>query len=80
MISVAKALDQLSDLVRPLQTEVIPLKHAQGRIMVEPAVAQRDQPPFSASAMDGYAVGAADLNTGMTQWTVIGESAAGHRY
>ncbi|MFY0596002.1 MAG: molybdopterin molybdotransferase MoeA [Cognatishimia sp.] len=79
MISVAEALAHLFDLAQPLETEVVPLKHANGRVLVENAIARRDQPPFSASAMDGYAVRNADVTTGAT-FTMIGESAAGHRF
>jgi len=50
---------------------------ALGRTLAAPIQANRDQPPFSASAMDGYAVNEADAQTGKTL-TLIGESAAGH--
>ena len=79
MISVAEALAHLFDLAKPLDTEVVPLKHANGRVLAKDAIARRDQPPFSASAMDGYAVRDADVQTGATL-TMIGESAAGHRF
>ncbi|SHG36988.1 gephyrin-like molybdotransferase Glp [Cognatishimia maritima] len=79
MISVADALTHLFDLAKPLKTEVVPLKHANGRVLAKDTVARRDQPPFSASAMDGYAVRNADVSPGATL-TVIGESAAGHRF
>lgn len=79
MISVAEALAHLFDLAKPLETEVVPLKHANGRVLAKDAIARRDQPPFSASAMDGYAVRDADIKAGVTL-TMIGESAAGHRF
>lgn len=79
MISVAEALAHLFDLATPLETEVVPLKQANGRVLAKDAIACRDQPPFSASSMDGYAVRNADVKTGVTL-TMIGESAAGHRF
>ncbi|MBT9384472.1 molybdopterin molybdotransferase MoeA [Pseudooceanicola sp. CBS1P-1] len=79
MIAVAEALEALFALARPLGRETIDLRDACGRVLAEDAVAQRDQPPFDGSAMDGYAVRAEDAVPGKVL-TVIGESAAGHRY
>ena len=79
MISVAEALDHLFKLVKPTGTETVDLARAHGRILAKDAVATRTQPPFPASAMDGYAVRAADAAVGATL-KVIGESAAGHRF
>lgn len=79
MISVAKALSQLFALVEPLEAEVVPLTQANGRILAHPVAATRNQPPFAASAMDGYAVKGATLAPGKT-YTVVGEAAAGHRW
>ena len=39
----------------------MPLAQALGRVLAKPVKAVRDQPPFDASAMDGYAVLAADV-------------------
>lgn len=61
--------------VSPLHAEPVPLIEADGRWLVEPVVAVRDQPPFDASAMDGWAVRTADLGTGPLR--IVGESAAG---
>lgn len=79
MISVAEALDHLFALVAPLTAETVPLTQANGRILAEPVSARRDQPPFAASAMDGYAVQSADANPGASL-EVIGEAAAGHAF
>lgn len=75
MISVEAALSHLFSLTAPLGTEAVPLTQAAGRVLVVDAVARRDQPPFAASAMDGYAV--AGPITGGETFTVIGEAAAG---
>ena len=77
MISVAEALDQLFELTAPLGTETVSLLDANGRVLAEDVHANRDQPPFDSSAMDGYAVSAA--KTGDV-FRVIGEAAAGHRF
>lgn len=79
MIPVSEALDRLFALVRPLDTETVALADAAGRVMVAPAKARRTQPPFAASAMDGYAVRAHQATLGATL-PVVGEAAAGHRY
>jgi molybdopterin molybdotransferase len=63
----------------PVGIETLPLDWAQGRFLAADLVALRTQPPFAASAMDGYAARAEDLAPG-ARLTVIGESAAGHRF
>ena len=78
MITVEDALARLFALVTPLPTEAIPLRHAAGRHMTTPATALRDQPPFPASAMDGYAL-IGDPVAGDT-FTVTGEAGAGHAF
>ena len=57
--------------------ETVGPEQAYGRVLAEPIVAQRDQPPFRASAMDGYALRAADALDHPAKLHVIGESAAG---
>ncbi len=56
MITVDDALGRCLALVEPLPAEFVALRQSVGRMMAKPAVALRDQPPFAASAMDGYAV------------------------
>ncbi|WP_374469223.1 gephyrin-like molybdotransferase Glp [Phenylobacterium sp.] len=63
--------------VAPLPPERVTLAGAPGRVLAEDVAAVRDQPPFAASAMDGYAVRAADCPAVLR---VVGESAAGHGY
>ncbi|MCA1777519.1 MAG: molybdopterin molybdotransferase MoeA [Loktanella sp.] len=77
MISVAEAQALCLDRLPQLGTEAIALRHAAGRTLAAPVVADRDQPPFAASAMDGYAVQGDDLKPGAT-YRVAGEAAAGH--
>jgi molybdopterin molybdotransferase len=63
--------------IKLLGCEQVPLDAALGRVLAHPVTAARDQPPFAASAMDGYAVRSADTPGCLT---VIGESAAGHGF
>lgn len=79
MIPVAQALDHLFALVQPLPVETVPLRRAHGRVLAQTVLAQRTQPPFAASAMDGYAVKSAEVETDAL-FKVIGESAAGHGF
>lgn len=60
-----------------MATETVSLDEAHGRVLDRAITAQRDQPPFRASAMDGYALRASDALDRQVQVTVIGESAAG---
>ena len=79
MIPVAAATAQVLRLARPLQAEAVPLAEAAGRVLAAGAKAARDQPPFDASAMDGYALAGAGLKPGAS-FAVIGEAAAGRRF
>ncbi|MDE4131656.1 molybdopterin molybdotransferase MoeA [Phaeobacter sp. QD34_3] len=79
MISVSEARAHLLKLVSPLETEMVPLAEASGRVLAREVSARRDQPPFSASAMDGYAVKGAEVEL-HAMFKVIGEAAAGHRF
>jgi len=66
--------------VRPLSSELINLESAHLRVLARDLLAKRDQPPFAASAMDGYAVYSADTGTIGSELKVIGISAAGHAF
>lgn len=63
--------------VRPLAPERVPLPEALGRVLAVDLKAKRDQPPFSASAMDGYAVRTVDLATVPAELALVGTAAAG---
>ena len=79
MITVHEALSHLFALVAPLAAEDVALTKAHGRILARDVAATRNQPPFAASAMDGYAVASAAIAAGAT-FHVVGEAAAGHRW
>ncbi|SDU11388.1 gephyrin-like molybdotransferase Glp [Stappia sp. ES.058] len=80
LISVDEALARLLRGVAPLETEAVALENANGRCLAQDIRARRTQPPFSASAMDGYAVRAADIATVPVRLRVIGEAPAGHGF
>ena len=79
MISVAQALTHLFDLVTPLGVEHVALRQAAGRVLAQDVMAARTQPPFAASAMDGYALRRAEVEPD-AMFQVIGEAAAGHAF
>lgn len=76
MLSFDDALAIILAAVPEPETEHLPLDQASGRVLAQQVLAGHDQPPFDASAMDGYAVRAADIVAGAT-YHVIGESQAG---
>jgi molybdopterin molybdotransferase len=60
--------------------EAVALNAAAGRTLFAPVTATRDQPPFRASAMDGWAVRRADIAETPARLAIAGQSAAGARY
>ena len=79
MITVDEALAHIFDLVTPTGSETVPLRQASGRVLAAPVVAARNQPPFAASIMDGYAIATETVGHG-DGFRVIGEAAAGHGF
>jgi molybdopterin molybdotransferase len=77
LLPVDTALAQLLADAAPLPSETISIGKANGRVLASDVTARLTQPPFDASAMDGYAVRWADLPG---PWRIIGESAAGHGF
>jgi len=80
LVPVAEALERLLDGAAPLPGESIPLAEAAGRVLAEPVVALRTQPPFNASAMDGYAARSADVASVPAQLEVVGIAPAGRSF
>lgn len=79
MISVEEALARILAMAESLPSEEVTLRLAAGRVLAKAAIARLNQPPFAASAMDGYGIASIDHRAGH-QLTVIGESAAGHAF
>ncbi len=81
MITVEEALARvIASGAPPLDEEKVTLEQAYGRVLVRELKALRTQPPFPNSAMDGYALRAADTIPAPTTLTLIGESAAGRAF
>jgi molybdopterin molybdotransferase len=80
LLPVSEALKRIIASATPLETEVVALADTLGRTLAEDISARRTQPPFAASAMDGYAVRAEDVARVPTTLKVIGTSAAGHGF
>src|SRR5437764_8211997 len=77
---VADALSAILAGAEPLPEEVIALDAAHHRILARDVAARRTQPPQAMSAMDGYAVRAADAADLSARLKVIGEVAAGRPF
>lgn len=79
-LSVEEALARILNGVTPLEGEQSSLIDAHGRILATDVGARLTQPPFAASAMDGYAVRLADIQSLPASLTIVGEAAAGSGY
>jgi molybdopterin molybdotransferase len=77
LLAVDDARARMLAEVAVLPAETVPLAQSIGRVLAEDVSAVRDQPPFAASAMDGWAVRGADTPGTLT---IVGESAAGHGF
>ncbi len=75
MIPVAEAQARVLALAPAPQVELVPLRRAAGRWLARPLVARGQQPPFDASAMDGYALPEAPVAG--ARYAVVGEAVAG---
>lgn len=79
-LSLDEALARLEAVATTVEgTERLALDEASGRVVAQSAIATRDVPPFDRSAMDGYAVLAADLS-GATDLAPVGLALAGAVY
>ncbi|MEN9718637.1 MAG: hypothetical protein RIQ99_1515 [Pseudomonadota bacterium] len=77
LLTLEEAQARLLALANPLPVERVPVEEALERFLAEALIARRAQPAADLSAMDGYAMRAADLPG---PWQVVGESAAGHPF
>lgn len=80
MIAVELALQRVLAGVRPVAPEMVALPNALGRVLAEDVAARVAHPPMDVSAMDGYAVRAADIDKVPATLAIIGESAAGRPF
>ena len=81
VLTVAQARQRILQRIAPLQPEDVPISQARGRVLAEEVRSERDVPPFANSAMDGYAVRAADVRSASpsepVRLEVLGEVRAG---
>ena len=77
MIPIADAQRRVWDACTRLGTEVVDHAQAVGRVLASDVVAAENVPPFDNSAVDGYAVRAADVSSVPVELTVIDTVAAG---
>jgi molybdopterin molybdotransferase len=80
MLSVAEAQAKVLDGLKRLGQEQVSLAAATGRVLASDVAANRTQPPFDVSAMDGYAVRAQDVATLPTTLKIVGAVAAGSMF
>lgn len=77
LLTLEEAHERVLKAARPLPVENVPIAAAAGRVTAEDVRACVDLPPFASSAMDGFAVRAADLPG---TFRIVGESAAGRPF
>jgi molybdopterin molybdotransferase len=80
LLPVDEALRRILANVQLLESETVTLGEAGGRVLAADLHAKRQQPPFAASAMDGYAVRSADVANVPVRLKLAGQSAAGHAF
>ncbi|HUO22355.1 MAG TPA: gephyrin-like molybdotransferase Glp [Caulobacteraceae bacterium] len=80
LLAIEEARARMLDGLAALPAEDTPLDQAFGRGLAADLIAGRDQPPFAASSMDGWAVRRADAQDGPADLRIVGESAAGRGY
>lgn len=80
MIPVAEALRRILADLPATAPEIVSLADASGRALAEDVIARVTQPPADVSAMDGYAVRAADVAGVPARLKVVGEAPAGGAY
>lgn len=78
LVPAQKAYELVTQNVTPIGEEKLPLIKCAGRVVTSDIKALRTQPPFDASAMDGYAVRFEDIGNIPTKLKLIGEASAGH--
>ncbi len=80
MLSVEEAHARLTQGIAPLAPEIVALSEGLGRVLRAPVMARRTQPPTPISAMDGYAVRAADIAAPGRSLRCVGAVAAGEAF
>jgi molybdopterin molybdotransferase len=79
MLALEEARARILGALRATPAETVALAEAWNRVLARPVIARLTQPPADVSAMDGYAVRAADAVEG-ARLAVIGSAPAGHPF
>ena len=77
LLTLEQAQERVLERARPLPAQTVPIAEAGNRVTAEDVRAKIDLQPFASSAMDGFAVRAADLPGTLR---IVGESAAGRPF
>ena len=80
LLPVADAQRRIVEAMPLVAAEQIPVADGLGRVLARNLVARRSQPPMPVSAMDGYAVRAADVASLPADLDVVGYAPAGHAF
>lgn len=84
MLTVEEAREHVLAHIHPLEAEEVPLSAALGRVLAGDAISSENLPPFTNSAMDGYAVRSADARgaseAAPKRLRLVGEVPAGSVY
>ena len=78
VLSVEEARAHILSTVHALEPEIVPLLEAAERVLAETVAADRDIPPVTNAAMDGFAVRGEDMVGDTVRLRIVGEVAAGH--
>lgn len=80
MIPFDEALALVLAAFQPMPAEIVGLQAALGRVLAEDLAARVDHPFADVSAMDGYAVRAADVTEAGARLRLVGRTTAGHAF
>ncbi len=76
-LSVKDAQQCILECIKKKEIELVPLERSLGRVLAEDIRANRNQPPFDVSAMDGFALRSADLEKGSAILKIVEDIKAG---
>jgi molybdopterin molybdotransferase len=77
VLTTAEALDRILAAMPPFPVASVDIASAAGRILRQPVVAERDQPPFDRVMMDGVAIAHGDFARGRRSFPIQGTQMAG---
>ncbi len=80
LLPIDQALIKVTEFLKTLTSNKVSVAKALNQVLTEDIFAKLTQPPFSSSAMDGYAIRSEDITSIPATLNVIGESAAGHGF